>query len=101
MQAVKVRYSVRDDYVETNKANIAAVMAELKAKGDVGVRYAVFIESDGKTFNHFAAFRDEAGSEIIPGLPAFQHFREQLQGGAETPPEQTDMEMVNSSVAFF
>ena len=91
MQAVKVRYRVRPDYIETNKANIAAVMNELKAMADSGVRYAVFIEEDGRTFNHFAAFRDEEAAEVIPSLETFKHFREQFQSGAETPPESIDL----------
>lgn len=101
MQGVKVTYRVRPDYVETNKANIAAVMNELKTLDDPGVRYAVFIEEDGQTFNHFAAYRDDNAAEVIPNLEAFKHFREQLMGGVETPPESTDLTMVNSSVQLF
>ena len=97
MKVVKVQYTVKENYVETNKANIAAVMAELRSLEDTGVKYAVFLREDGRTFMHLAATRDEEASKVIPGLESFRKFREQLQAGAETKPAQEKLVLVDSS----
>jgi len=98
MKTVKVEYTVRDDYVETNKQNINAVMAELRSLGDKGVQYSAFLKDDGKTFVHFAMSRDEEASQVVPNLESFKVFREQLQTGAETPPVQEELDLVDSSL---
>ena len=36
MRAVKVEYTVKPEYVETNKANIQKVMDELRSLGNTG-----------------------------------------------------------------
>jgi len=97
MKTVKVKYKVKEDYVETNKTNIKAVMVELRDLGDVGVKYAVFLKEDGRTFIHLATTRDEAAVNIIPDLESFKRFREMLQTGAEIKPVQEDITLVDSS----
>jgi hypothetical protein len=59
MKAVKVQYTVREDYVETNKRNIEAVMSELRGLNNLGLKYSSFLLDDGKTFVHFNMYRDE------------------------------------------
>ncbi len=97
MKTVKVEYTVKESYVETNKANIGAVMAELRSLGDVGVKYSVFLKEDGRTFMHMATTRDEEARKVISSLESFKRFREQLQAGAETNPAQQDLVIVDSS----
>ena len=87
MNAVKVQYTVRADYVETNKKNIARVMGALREIGSPDIRYSSFLLEDGKTFVHFVMrANDEAGSALA-NLDAFKEFQQQL--GAcqpESPP---------------
>lgn len=97
MKAIRVKYTVPADYVETNQANIRAVMEELRAKGDVGVRYSAFIAPDGRTFVHLAIVRDDEAAKVIPSLPAFQTFRAGLKENAETPPAAEDWAVVGTS----
>ena len=59
MKAVKVQYTVRENYVETNKKNIKAVVSELRNMGDKGVKYSVFTEDNGQSFVHFAIYREK------------------------------------------
>jgi len=47
MRAVKVEYTVKPEYVSTNKANIQKVMDELRALGDVGILYSSYVKEDG------------------------------------------------------
>lgn len=89
MNAIRVQYTVRDDYVATNEANIQAVMAELRALGDVGVKYAAFRPGGGSTFVHVVMFEDDAKKGVVPGLAAFQRFQSQLKAsGLVSPPAQ-------------
>lgn len=97
MKTVKVEYTVKESYVVTNKANIDAVMTELRKLGNVGVKYSVFLKEDGKTFIHMATTRDEKAEKVISSLGSFKRFREQLQAGAETKPAQQDLVLVNAS----
>ncbi len=97
MHAVRVQYAVREDFVATNEANIRAVMAELAALGDVGVKYVAFRPGGGSSFVHIVIMDDPSKGDIVPGLPAFQAFRAALKGGAVTPPSQEDWTVVGSS----
>ena len=53
MRAVKVEYTVKPEYVATNKANIQKVMDELRGLGNTGVLYSTYIKEDGVSFVHF------------------------------------------------
>jgi hypothetical protein len=97
MKSVRVRYTVRPDFVEANKANVRAVMEELRAKGDSGVHYSAHVEPDGVSFVHLVILRDEEASKVIPSLEAFGRFREALRGGAVSPPASEDWEVVGSN----
>jgi L-rhamnose mutarotase len=101
MEASIIQYTVKEDYVETNKANIKAVMAELRSLGDKGIKYSVFIKEDGKSFVHFVVFRDEEASNVIPNLESFKKFREQLQTGAVVKPVAEELDFIDSHFEFF
>lgn len=97
MKAIRVQYTVPADFVETNQANIRAVMDELRSKGDVGVKYAAYITGEGRTFVHLVVLRDEEAQSVIPSLAAFQTFRTALKENAETPPAAEDWTVVGTS----
>jgi hypothetical protein len=100
MNVIKVEYTVREDYVKTNKENISAVMNELKGL-NAGVKYFVSIKEDGKSFVHVAISRDEESRNIIPNLESFKKFQAQLKTGIESPPVSVNLEVVNSSFDIF
>ena len=61
MNAVKVQYTVKEGYVETNKANIRQVMADLREIDPPDIQYSAFLLDDGQTFVHFVMrVNDEA-----------------------------------------
>lgn len=97
IKAIKVQYTVKENFVEANKKNIGAVMEALRGMGDVGVLYSVFLKGDGKTFIHIAQFRDAKAEDVIPNLQEFEHFRKELKQNIEAPPESEDLALVNSS----
>ncbi len=98
MRAIKVEYTTKPEYVNTNKANIQKVMEELRAMGNVGVLYSTCVKEDGCSFVHFAISKDEEAAKIIPSLPAFKAFTSQLQaGGLVSPPQTTHLDLVGKS----
>jgi hypothetical protein len=57
MKVTRVQYTVRGDFVAENKANIEAVMRELRALGRADVQYAVYLHDDARTFMHLVHHR--------------------------------------------
>ena len=102
MKAVKVQYTVKAEYAETNKANISQVMADLQALANPGIKYSSFVLEDGKTFVHFGIYTDQEALDVVNNLPSFQAFREQLKAsGPEAPPKGDNLTLVGSSYEFF
>jgi hypothetical protein len=100
MRGVKVEYTVKPEYVNTNKANIQKVMDELRSKGDVGILYSTYIKEDGVSFVHFSIHKTE--ENILTSLPAFKAFSEQLkaEGLAGETPKALKLQMVAKSFDF-
>ncbi len=97
MKATKVEYTVREDFVETNKANINAVMQELRSLDNQDVKYMAFLKDDGKSFMHLVFTKNDEAGKIISSLSAFQHFREALNSGVEVKPVAENFSLVDSS----
>jgi len=47
MKATKIQYTVKEDFAETNKANIKAVMADLKSTDLGNLNYTAFVKTSG------------------------------------------------------
>ena len=97
MKAVKVEYTVKPEYVSTNKANIQKVMDELRSLGDTGTLYSTYVKEDGVSFVHFSIHRGE--ENIIPTLATFKAFSTQLkaEGLVGEAPKALKLEMVARS----
>jgi hypothetical protein len=97
-----IRYSVKAEYVAQNKANISLVMEEPRALGRTDIRYSVFVEDDGKTFNHWPLFASAEAKKVFEALKSFKAFQAALQGGyREAPPTVTNLTPVDSSYDLF
>ena len=102
MNAVRVQYTVKAEYVDTNKANIQRVMADLKEINNPHIRYSSFQLEDGKTFMHFVMRANEEAQKTLSELPSFQEFQRQLrESGPEVPPKAEDLTLVGSSWDIF
>ena len=102
MKSVNVQYTVKTEYAETNKNNIARVMSDLRELADPGIKYSSFVLEDGKTFIHFGMYADQEALDVVNNLPSFQSFREQLKSsGPESPPKGDDLTLVDSSYEIF
>ena len=102
MNAVKVQYTVRAEYVDTNKVNIQRVMADLKEINNKDIKYSAFLLDDGKTFLHFVMRVNDEAQKILNELPSFQEFQRQLrESGPEVPPKAENLSMLGSSWDIF
>jgi hypothetical protein len=97
MKVTRVQYTVRSEFAEQNKQNIAAVMNELRALGRSDVTYAVYVQGDGKTFMHLA-HQNTAEAERFPtSLESFKRFQTQLKENLEIAPKVETFGLVQSS----
>ncbi|MEP1093462.1 MAG: hypothetical protein ABJG78_00030 [Cyclobacteriaceae bacterium] len=97
MKAVKVQYTVKPEYVETNKANIKKVMDTLKASPIAGMQYASFALDDGQTFVHINMAKDQETMNKLQEVEEFNEFRMQLKAsGPVSPPQSENLNLVSS-----
>ncbi len=102
MNAVKVQYTVKAEYVDTNKANIQRVMADLKEIDNPDIKYSAFLLDDGKSFVHLVMRVDDAAQQILSELPSFQEFQRQLkESDIEVAPQAENLTLVGSSWDIF
>jgi hypothetical protein len=102
MKNTRVIYTVRPEYVEQNKANIAQVMKDLKALNNPNTKYASYLEEDGVTFMHFAQYPDEETAQLLNGLPSFAKFRKELKESQPvSPPAAMNLGLVASAFDLF
>jgi hypothetical protein len=78
-------------------------MAELRTLGRTDIKYSVFVEDDGKTFNHWALFASEEAHKVFVNLESFRTFQQasRRDGFRETPPMSTNLTLVGSSYDLF
>ena len=97
-----VRYTVKAEYVAQNKVNISRVMAELRALDRPDIRYSVYVEDDGKTFNHWPHFASEEARKVFGNLESFKAFQAALQAEyLEASPKATNLTLVGASYNLF
>ena len=102
MNYVKVQYTVKEEYVETNKTNIQQVMTDLKEINNPNITYTAFLLDDGKSFVHLVMRVDDDAQKTLSELPSFQEFQRQLrESGPEAPPQAENLTLVGSSGDIF
>ncbi len=102
MKLIRVQYKVKAEYVDTNKANIAAVMSDLRALNNPNIKYSSFLEEDGQTFMHMAMYPDEETAKILNSLESFTKFRMELKASEpEIGPKAMNLNLVASAYDLF
>jgi hypothetical protein len=97
-----IRYTVKAEYAAQNKEHISRVMEELQALGRTDIRYSVFVEDDGKTFNHWPRYATAEARNVFGALESFKAFQAALAGShPEVPPTVTNLTLVGSSYDLF
>jgi len=102
MKIVRVQYTTRAEYADVNKANIAAIVKELKELNHPGIQYGAYLLPDGKTFMHFDQFESEEAHEVLTGLASFKKFAAELEASAlEAEPKLELLSLVAATDNFF
>lgn len=98
MKAVRVQYTVKEEYVEQNKVNIRAVMNDLRENPISGMSYSTYYLGEGR-FMHLNVMSDPNAGGQLNERQAFTDFRMALKGsGPLSPPNQEDLEVVGSNL---
>jgi hypothetical protein len=77
MITVKVTYTVKLEFVETNKQNINKFLNDFKKKNSSEFRYNVYLQEDGRTFLHFSTYKNEGIQKQILNIESFKSFQEE------------------------
>lgn len=99
MNAIKVEYTVKEEFAPTNKENIQKVMDALKEKNVEGFTYSSWTKEDGKSFVHIVISR-EGVENPLSEMDVFKNFQAQLKENVEVPPQATKLELVGSSFSL-
>ena len=95
MKAVKVQYTVKPEYVQQNKANIARVMKAIKAQPIDGLLYSSYTLDDGQSFVHINIARDAETFAKLSEVPEFNEFRKALKESEPvSPPVSENLNLV-------
>ena len=100
MKTTIVRYKLKADKAEENKAYIRKVFSELDAKKPEGLRYVSFNLDDGLSFVHIAVVETEDGSNSLPKTDAFKDFVADLKEWCNEPSVATTASIVGSYRLF-
>ena len=101
MKVTRVQYTVRTEFVEENRRNIAAVMRQLRELGSNDVKYTVYLQQDGCTFMHLVHQRTADAEQYPTSLESFKTFQAQLKPNLEAPPKVEAFALVESSTPIF
>jgi hypothetical protein len=101
MKVTRVQYTVRAEFVETNKRNIEAVMRELRAVGSDDVKYTVYLQQDGRTFMHLVHQNTVEAERFPTSLESFKTFQTQLKPNLDIAPKVETFALVESSAPIF
>lgn len=102
MKAVRVIYTVKPEYVETNQKNITAVMDYLRDNPIEGMWYKSFLLEDGQTFMHINISKDEETLGKLGEVELFNEFRRQLKESEPlVPPKSENISPVGNDSHFF
>ena len=103
MNGVKVQCTVKEEHVETNKANIQRGMADLREINSPDITYRVYLLDFGsRSFVHLVLRIDDEAQKTVSALPSFQEFQRQLkESGPEVPPKAENLTLVGSSRDIF
>ncbi|WP_113661376.1 hypothetical protein [Pedobacter nanyangensis] len=77
MIAVQVTYQINAEFVEENKRNIAAFLADFRELLHSKFLYHVYVKQDGLTFVHVSMYESEEIQQQVLNTPSFVHFQQQ------------------------
>ncbi len=101
MIVVKVTYTVNDEYVNTNKELIQALLTDFKKLDQTQFLYSIFQSKDGKTFIHTSQYKNKDIQQILLNTPSFLHFQEQRDKNLASEPTIEFLNYIGASKEVF
>lgn len=77
MIVVKVTYTVRDAYVNTNREMIQAFLADFRKLDPTQFLYTIVQTADGNTFMHTSQYKNKDIPQVLLNTPSFRRFQQQ------------------------
>ncbi|UHO39157.1 hypothetical protein H5J24_03185 [Chryseobacterium capnotolerans] len=72
---VMVSYTVKPEFVSSNKANIQKFLEDFKNLDQSVFEYKVFVKEDGVTFLHYSNYINEEVQHEVLNVPSFKEFQ--------------------------
>ena len=101
MKTTIVRYKVKPERADENRALIRDVFAELERDDPDDVRYVSFNLDDGVTFVHIAVSETADGSNPLPKMGAFRKFVADIGDRCDEAPLAAEGEIIGSYRLFW
>lgn len=101
METTIVRYKVKADKADENKAYIRRVFEELEASKPEGLRYVSFSLADGVSFVHIAVVETGDGENPLPKTASFKEFIVDIKDRCDEPPSASSADIVGSYRLFW
>ena len=92
-----IRYKVRTDKVDEQKAAVREWIGAIKDLHDPDMGYTVFVAEDGLDFVHLVTGKDEVAIARFQTLPLFKSFSEGIGARSENGPTVTKLSLLASS----
>ena len=101
MIAVKVTYTVKDEYVDSNKKLIEKFLTDFKKLDHTQFLYSIFQSEDGKTFIHTSQYKNKEIQQTLLNTLSFLHFQEQRDKNLASKPTIEFLNYVGASKEIF
>ena len=101
MKVVRVIYTVKPEFAAQNAKNIQAVMEELRALGRKDIKYAAYLQEDGKTFMHLSHHLTKESDAFPTSLQAFKKFQEEVKQNVVEGPKRNELQVAHASFDLF
>lgn len=101
MIAIQVTYTVKPNFVETNRANIGAFLADFKAMQTSNFLYHIYVKEDGLTFVHLSMYENEEMQREVLATPSFIKFQQERdEQGLDGTPLVEELKHLGSSLGM-
>ena len=92
-----IRYKVRADKLDEQKAAVREWIEAIKALNDPDMGYTVFVAESGLDFVHVVSGKDEDAIARFQTLPLFRSFSEGIGARSESGPTVTKLGLLAST----
>jgi quinol monooxygenase YgiN len=101
MIVVRVTYTVKELYINTNKEMIQVFLADFEKLDHTQFLYSVLQSEDGKTFIHTSQYKNKEIQHVLLNTPSFLRFQEQRDKNLASKPTIEFLNYIGASNEVF